>query len=428
MPFIYGGYDMKKIVCLVFLAGCYFCSYATDARVLTMGGNDNFFMDDISIFRNPANINYYPNIIIGSLGTYLPDNQDTGQFSGMQRSNKDPVRPLGGTILSYSLNQSSESGNQYPLLSVGLILNRWDPLLNYFDQNSRDFVQALGDNKRDLVEPVGKIDVMVGYALQNGAMIGVGTYLAFQKEIKAIENKDINYESNLYKGNFGINWPIAKSMNLEASLGIASMTGKGRAYLSNKDTVNETIADNNLSFKADMRLFSALTTLNGDFVPHVSVEQIGLKGYTGRNYSLGLGVNINIDKGFFWVGLEGLVEENNYSAFNAQNIVKRDSTGIGGRLSAGIERNVVWDWLVLRIGVSKKLLYVTDGGQNGRWEQNPESDASDGDFAGVGIGVNIENRFRIDGVLAENIFYTFTNLLSAPQHHLMNRITLTYSF
>jgi hypothetical protein len=418
---------MKKMVCLVLLAGCFISSYATDARVLTMGGNDNFFMDDVSIFRNPANINYYPNMLIGSLGVYLADSSDTGQLAALRLQNKQPQKPYGGTILSYSLNQSSESGNQYPLLSIGAVFNRYDPLLNYVDPTSSDFLKAFGPNKRDLVAPVGKIDLMLGYAMQNGAMIGVGTYLAFQRENK----NNLNYETNIYKGDVGINWPIAKSMNLEVSFGLASLTAKGKVFRQISpvaiDTVNDTIADNNLSFKGDIRLFSALTALNGDFVPHLSVERIGLNGFDVMNYTLGLGVNINIDKGFFWAGIDGLVEQRNYSKVNS---FKKDSlpTGIGGRLSAGIERNVVWDWLVLRIGVSKKLLYVSDGGENGHWEQNPESDGSDEDFAAVGIGVNIENRFRIDGVLAENIFYTFTNLISAPQHHLMNRITLTYSF
>ncbi|HUI93459.1 MAG TPA: hypothetical protein VLX68_14525 [Chitinivibrionales bacterium] len=419
---------MKKFMCAVLLAGFFVSSYATDARVLTMGGNDNFFMDDVSIFRNPANINYYPNMIIGSLGVYLPDSTDTGALAALRLNNKEPQKPYGGTILSYSLNQSSESGNQYPLLSFGLILNRYDPLLNYLDPGSSDFQMAFGTNRRDLVAPVGKIDLMLGYALQNGAMIGVGTYLAFQRQ----NINDTNYETSVYKANVGINWPIAKSMNLEVSFDFASLTGIGtiaRQTGTNSPLVdtNENIAKNDLYFKGDIRLFSALTALNGDFVPHLSIERIGLEGFSQMNYSLGLGVNINIDKGFFWTGIEGLVEEKNYSKVNGY---VKDSmpTGIGGRIGAGLERNVVWDWLVLRIGVNKKLLYVSDGGENGHWEQNPEADGSDDDFAAVGVGVNIENRFRIDGVLAENIFYTWTNLISAPQHHVMDRITLTYSF
>jgi hypothetical protein len=438
---------MRRIACAVLLAGCFISSYATDARVLTMGGNDNFFMDDISIFRNPANINYYPNLILGSLGIYMPGKNDTSNASALARTNTIPQRPFGGTILSYSLNQSSESGNQYPLLSIGLVLNRWDPYLDYLDPTSPTFTAAFdGTHVRNVVAPVGKVDLMLGYAMSNGAMIGVGTYLAFQKQtVVEPGGQQLNLESDLYKGNIGINWPIAKSMNLEASFGVTSATGNAGIASVALDTTSHTydtvwmanpqiIAKNNLSFKGDLRLFSALTALNGDFVPHLSAEFINLNGYSAQNYSLGIGVNVNIDKGFFWTGLEGLVEQKYFSKFSswfASNATSDSitTTGIGGRLSAGLERNVVWDWLVLRIGVSKKLLYVSDGdGKNGHWEQNPEAGGSDEDFASVGVGVNIENRFRIDGVVAKNIFYTFTNLISGPQQYLMNRITLTYSF
>ena len=139
---------MRRIACAVLLAGCFFSSYATDARVLTMGGNDNFFMDDISIFRNPANINYYPNMLMGSLGIYMPGKNDTSNSSALARTNTIPQRPFGGTILSYSLNQSSESGNQYPLLSIGLVLNRWDPYLDYLDPTSRCFFRGVRRNSR----------------------------------------------------------------------------------------------------------------------------------------------------------------------------------------------------------------------------------------------------------------------------------------
>jgi hypothetical protein len=438
---------MKKIAFVVLCAGWFFSSNATDARVLTMGGNDNFFMDDISIFRNPANINYYPNMLLGSLGIYVPSSSDTGKYSALQRNNTDPIRPYGGTILSYSLNQSSESGNQYPLLSVGLVLNRWDPYLDYFDPGSDNFTSAFGSAAtRYVLSPVGKLDIMLGYAMSNGAMIGAGTYLAFQKQsIMTPDGQSFSLESSIYKGDIGINWPIAKSMNLEASLGISSMKENAmvvdtltlkanQTYDTTYKADPEIIANNNLSFKADLRLFSALTALNGDFVPHLSAEFINLNGYAAQDYSLGIGVNINIDKGFFWTGLEGLVEQKDFSKFNSTFSANapQDSittTGIGARLSAGLERNVVWDWLVLRIGVSKKLLYVSNGdGGNGHWEQNPESGSSNDDFASVGVGVNIENRFRIDGVVAKNVFYTFTNLISGPQQDLMNRITLTYSF
>jgi hypothetical protein len=79
----------------------------------------------------------------------------------------------------------------------------------------------------------------------------------------------------------------------------------------------------------------------------------------------------------------------------------------------------------------KRLLYVTDGaGNNGKWEQNSESNGSDDDFAAIGWGLNIENRLKVDIVLSENMWYTLTNLVSGSgaSKYLLNRATITYSF
>jgi hypothetical protein len=137
----------------------------------------------------------------------------------------------------------------------------------------------------------------------------------------------------------------------------------------------------------------------------------------------GLGLNLNIDRGFFWAGLEGLYESESNTE-DSKTLKER----FGGRISFGIERNVVWDWLVWRTGGMKTIMYERTGEQSGKWIQNPESDASDEDVLGFGVALNIENRLKVDGVIAEDIFYTFTNLFSGNHHHLMTRISVTYSF
>jgi hypothetical protein len=55
-----GGFDMRKALMGILVAGIFVGSYATDARVVSMGRHDAFFMDEVSVFRNPANINIYP--------------------------------------------------------------------------------------------------------------------------------------------------------------------------------------------------------------------------------------------------------------------------------------------------------------------------------------------------------------------------------
>jgi hypothetical protein len=424
------------------LAGWVCSAFATDPRVLTMGRSDDFFMDDISIYRNPANVNVYPNMLLGELGIYKYDpSLDSSKNAALARYNRDPQRPFFGGILSYSLNQSADAGNQYPMLSIGAVLNRHDAMLDYIDPTSPDYAgtdakgllnDATHKSVLKMLAPVGKIDLLVGYALKNGAMLGVGGYLAFQKSSDAAAV--VNYESSLYKVNIGMNWPITKTMDLEVSAGGAQLTGKGKIIDSSRvsnaspwtadPSQDETVADHDLSYRADVRLFSALTVLNGDFVPRFGFDLRNLENDSKQilNVNGGLGINLNIDRGFFWAGLEGL--------YSSSSVSLSDSSWerLGGKVSFGIERNVLWDWFVWRIGGTKALWYEKTGENAGLWGENPEADASDNDLIGFGLGLNIENRLKIDGVVAEDVFYTFSNLFSGNEAHLMTRLAATYSF
>jgi hypothetical protein len=414
---------MKKVLVGILLAGGIISCYATDARVITMGRHDNFFMDEVSIFKNPANINIYPNMVYGSYGEYRMRFEDTAgqsQYAALTRKNRDPVDPFFGSIVSYSLKQNSENRNQYPMVSLGAIFNRRDEMLDYITPGSSKYPGLVSDNMH---LPTGKIDLLAGYVLENGAMLGVGGYLAFQSE--ATEN-DVKYETSVYKGNIGVNVPVAKSTNLEVSLGGGMLRAKGdSAGNINEKTVP---ANNDWFIRGDIRLFSALSMINGDFVPHFGGQRVNLfeKEVTYTDVAGGIGLNVNIDKGFFWAGVEGLYKE--------YYMAKRDTTttNIGGRVSFGIERSIWSDWFVIRVGGQKVLYYCelrpVIGQIVTKWEENNPADASDNDLVSLGFGVNVENRLRVDFVAAEDIAYTFTNLVSGPQHHLFTRVSATYSF
>jgi hypothetical protein len=399
-----------------------------------MGRHDAFFMDDISVFRNPANVNIYPNMLMGSYGHYFQDStlDATGRNNALVRYNRDPQEPFFGGILSYSLNQSVDAGDQYPMVSVGVVLNRHDPILDYVMPGTRTFTdvsQQLVDVQLeesgidpDIPEPLGRIDVILGYALPNGGMIGAGGYTAFQE----ISSKgEITRESKVFQGNVGVNWPIAKTMDLEVSGGGAMLTGIGTAQTGTEtdpEITKVTIAEREYTARAEVRLFSALRSLNGDFVPHFEFERVGLHNETSfMTVAAGLGLNLNIDRGFFWSGIEGLYEEARLKSSD-------DQTGIGARVGFGIERNMVWDWLLWRVSGMKKLLYVSQGEDSGSWSQNPTADGSDYDHVSLGFGFNLENRFKADFVVSEDIPYTATSIASGSLHHIVTRISATYSF
>ncbi|NLG16287.1 MAG: hypothetical protein GX556_03020 [Fibrobacter sp.] len=412
---------MRKALMCILAAGIFVGSYATDARVVSMGRHDAFFMDEVSIFRNPANISIYPNMVYGSFGWFMHDSALDGSskdYAAMSKSNRDAVDPFFGAVISYSLDQDTEGGSQYPMLSLGAMFNRRDEMLDYVLPGTSKY---LGSKGYKILEPLGRVDLLAGYVLKNGGMLGVGAYVAHQK----LEYDGDIQQTSIFKGNLGLNWPVAKSMDLEVSLTGGSMTavGDSAGHL-------EVFADHDYFGKVELRLFSALAALNGDFVPHVKAEMMEFDRDEMMKFDIaaGVGLNLNIDKGFFWGGIEFL-----YGQKDSSNICAREH--VGGRVSFGIERNIFWDWLVIRVGGQKQLVYVTEANRKGYLEENPAytkptssiSD-SDNDLVGLGFGINVENRLRIDFVAAEDLAYTFTNLFSAPQHHLFNRVSATYSF
>jgi hypothetical protein len=339
------------------------------------------------------------------------------------RTNRDPRDAFFGAILTYSFNKGEGEESRSPMLSLGAVFNRRDPLYYYLNSDPKLYGPVA--NFVDVGTPVGKVDVMLGYALPSGGKLGAGAYLAFQND-EAEKQK-----SSLVKGTVGVNWPLGRTIDLEASMGVSLVSLQGVSMMDTNVVVGDdtvmlnigdtvSLADNDVTIQGDVRLFSAMTAINGDFVPHFGMKYSQLSGGE-RMYldiDIGLGLNVNIDKGFFWAGLEGIYKQS--------EVPGDDLSGFGARVSFGIERNVMWDWFVARVGCMKEILYVTEG-TKGRWEENLEYDADD-DLVGFGIGLNVENRLKFDILVAEDIVHTLTNLFSGEQHHVFTRIDATFSF
>lgn len=107
-------------------------AFATFARIESMGKNTTYIMDDVSIFDNPANINLYPNYLIGEFGPYTED-VPAG-------TNQDPMHPNFGGIFSISLG---DENNPDPRLSIGGLFGRVSELAMYLP------TRVVGDNVKD---------------------------------------------------------------------------------------------------------------------------------------------------------------------------------------------------------------------------------------------------------------------------------------
>jgi hypothetical protein len=416
-----------KLTALGFLIlGTVQSSWATFSRVESMGKRADFFMDDISIFDNPANMNIFPNFLIGELGVYR---QGPGDTSAEVRRNIDPSNSWFGGIFSYSLSKNKESGNLYPQISIGGAFNRVDDELALLIPDSADgFV---------VPQPATNFDGFLGMTLSNGGMLGSHVYVAMQEGAN-LENGHVqgaaDPDINLYilRGDLGLNWPIARNVDGELSIGAASISYGPQSI------------DPEYSFFVKGRAFSTLEIINGELVPIFNYSLLRSPGRELTKLHFGLGVNVSLDRGFFWLGAQGIFDEDDMTgttgdstkgtlSFDSHSNAKTSQTIRGGLISFGIERNVWWDWLVLRVGGQKEISYrdqtSTIANQSYNYIfTNPTNDGTVNDAVGFGIGINIEEKLKVDATVAEDVPYTFGNLFSAPLHHLISRISATYSF
>jgi hypothetical protein len=403
-------------------------TWATYSRVESMGKRADFFMDDISIFDNPANMNIFPNFLIGELGVYR---QGAGDTSATVRRNMDPANSWFGGIFSYSLSKNKESGNLYPQISLGGAFNRRD----------EDLLQLLPNKVSDgadtvvVPDPVTNFDGFLGMTLANGGMLGSHVYIAMQEgaDLRNGQLQSRGGDINVYvlRADLGLNWPIARNVDGELSGGLATISYGPSAI------------DPEYSWFVRGRAFSTLEIINGELVPIFNYSMLKAPGRELDKLHFGLGVNVSLDRGFFWLGVQGIFDEDSRTgmttdsagsvtySFGGRN--STDQTMRGGLVSFGIERNVWWDWLVLRVGGQKEITYRDQTGTNSADNfnfiyTNPTNDGSINDAVGFGVGINVEEKLKVDATVAEDLPYTFGNFFSGPLHHLISRISATYSF
>jgi len=434
---------MKRALAVILAAGFVVGVYATDARVRVMGRQETpyFYRDEVSVFTNPADMSLYPNLIYGSFG-WMGANDTSGGNGKLQ--NVQPLDPLFGGMISYGFSDE-ESG---PMLSIGAYVNRTDYMLEkllkaggtdkrYKYENPESVTgedQTLGtEGKNNLSAPLGKFDLMLGFDVGNGFAMGLGFYTAYQCER---EDGEIRNQTALYKATAGINYNIEQGLDLEASVNGGLTNARWTKDKRNgedvtladalKDSLQVIVSDNDYFVRGDLRFFTAVPAINGSFVPQVSLTYMTLNRADIVDVAGGVGINMNIDRGFFWAGLQGI-----YTQENSQKNVgtSGDPQRIGARLSFGIERNIVWDWFLIRVGGQKEFQYETKNGDTrSSWLENPTSNGEDNDLVGLGFGINIDNRLRIDFVASEDLPYTLTNLISGSSYHLFNRVSATYRF
>ena len=410
-------------------------AFATFARIESMGKNTNYIMDDVSIFDNAANINLYPNYLIGGFGPYTDSIGPGG--------NLDPQHPNFGGIFSISLG---DENNPDPRISIGGLFGRVNNELARFLPT-----RVIGENVRDtsrVPETVTNFDGFLGWTLSSGDAMGLHIYIAHQdggyETPSGTYQVDENAYASIVQADAGLNMQFGNNIDFELSFALARIQfGPDHKHF---------FDDGDFSFLAKSRAFFTLEAIDGELVPAVSAKFIEAPGIDNKHAQVGMGINVALDRGFFWLGADFIWDQTkahdwtvNYktgeTVYNSQSSddpawdKRRD---VGGMISFGIERNIWWDWFVIRVGGQKSILY-TDCNQNDKnkgkkgicsddgnfFSTNPLANGTSDDHVGFGFGINIEEKLKIDVTVAEDLL--FRNPFQG-EGRIFSRIDATYSF
>ena len=209
--------------------------------------------------------------------------------------------------------------------------------------------------------------------------------------------------------------------------------------------------DGDFSYLVNSRAFFALDKIDGEIVPAMNAHFIKAPGMKDTHAQVGLGINVGLDRGFFWLGgdfvwnkkkaRDWIVDyDNGLTTYDAQdeNGYWDERKDIGGIVSFGIERNIWFDWFVIRVGGQKAILYTEcdqDSRNQGRsgictedgtfFSTNPVGNGKMDDHVGWGFGINIEEKLKIDVTIAED--FLFRNPFQG-EGRWFSRLDATYSF
>lgn len=393
---------IKLFVVLVFSLLYVTSVVASEARIISMGKSDAFFMDEISIFRSPGNVSMYSNMLMGDFGNYIDDPMQGNQSFIL--GNRDPLNPWFGGIVGLGGDPETNIG----MFSMGIVVNR-------FDRYDTLWFSNLVDTATAGWTPQMPVDLFLGYNLGTVELGARAHVAAGKEETRVVGEQPQKRESRVVLGLIGARFQASEDAEVEIS-------GGGTAVKIDEDLVTDN-DDNSFGHQAHARVFMDINGL-ADAVFIGGLEDVSfLRDDANRRVYAGIGFNVLIDRGFFWFGVTGERETFEFG------VDSHDKSFVG--LSWGLERNFWWDWLVMRFGGRK--IFGREELQVGnttteRFFTNPDANKMPEDALGLGIGINVDDRVRIDGVIAEDVFHTFGNMMSGSLNHVITRISATLAF
>lgn len=411
---------------------------ATEARVESMGSNDDFIMDEISVSKNPSTAFDFGNTLVGSLGTVF----EAG--TGWDRKEQwfggwtvYPLKPELKVLLGATVNKPFDATNFYSNLENtdfflvsngnGRFLQGGDPYV--------DFLEVL-----DMRQPYGNIYLFTGVSLNDNLNIAVGGRYAGNKSESDAEESALSIAG----GNLGVTYKFG-AHSIEAGIDFNQFditkektftyhytTAVTRIDTAASEEISLSSSDNNVD--VFVRSFVALSAKN-KLVPVLSLTNRNLLGISNQDLGLGVGFNRDLHKGFIWAGAKYVYHTAKYPVNIAGQHIYSSTAELPSGVeetsnkfvySFGVEKKLLWDWFTIRVGGNKvyEYLEVNKGDfviKRGLFER-------DVDAVGWGIALGTaDDRLKFDVTMSEA--FPYSNILSGGEDGvLVSRISAALKF
>lgn len=388
-------------------------TFASNSRIEAMGKSEDFFIDDMSIFTNPANMVLYKTYVIGELGTILYDaeeensvlqvtktvddsgnvisvdttkggdyDSDPGSVSSDENNRfmagHDPYDPWFGGIYSYTLLVGGGAADQDESqlkrkslgISVGAAFNRTDITKQKLSSYINEYNSLSNNNDTTNVsQPINEFDIMLAFKTKSQLGIGFGVYrTGYKDEVKNKDGKTNLRKSDLTGIKLGINKAFTSNSFLDTYVALNLYNYDKTLEMSkyNFNTISELGVDFRFRFFAQTKkAIQIIPLLKLNILSLQALENFDgtdLMQYDNSEIGGGLGLGLNHKReGFeFNFGVTGnalLTTDQDIQKTNDDYTTMEKGTIVYAQINFGIEKQLQnkFKWLALRAGCKKTL-------------------------------------------------------------------------
>jgi hypothetical protein len=282
-----------------------------------------------------------------------------------------------------------------------------------------------------VLEPIAETDIFAAYGLK-GLNLGIHMFFA---ENKSTENEILS--TRLIKLDLGMVYHLSERISAEAAFGFGNLSADYRWSRIWPDKVTTPFPDEDKrrnespkSIYFQSRGFIKIRKKSA-VIPLLKFNMVNsLDDYSRTIFGGGVGIERSLYKGMVWGGAEYLFSSTTFKNF-WETITERkyERTENNLQFSFGVEKQIIWEWFMIRVGATKMFAFEKLDQENNekKMETVDRSFRENSDVVGFGIALIANEALRFDVTASEE--FPYSNALNGQRDGIIvSRISALYKF